>query len=57
MLKLKDLKVKDVMTPTPRTIPAGTTVREALRFFSETHFAGAPVVGPNGEVAGGVGVR
>lgn len=50
MLKLKDLRVGDVMTPMPRTLSLDATVVEAVGFLIDERVTGAPVVDAEGDV-------
>jgi len=48
MLTMKDLRAGDVMTPMPRYLGERDTLVDAVRFFREQEFSGAPVMGGDG---------
>ncbi|MCF8083832.1 MAG: CBS and ACT domain-containing protein [Deltaproteobacteria bacterium] len=46
------IKVKDIMTKNPITVPVDFTVEEAAEIFMKNKISGAPVVDETGEVVG-----
>lgn len=48
----KDTFVREIMTPSPMTIPCNATVDEAMRIMTENRFRHLPVIDPQGQVAG-----
>ncbi|MGE0710679.1 MAG: HPP family protein [Planctomycetota bacterium] len=52
MLQIGDLRVGDVMTPTPTALPADTTVGAAYRVLLRERVHSAPILGHNGELLG-----
>jgi len=49
---LTKIKVKDIMTKDPITVPPDYTVEETARVLLENKISGAPVVDPTGKVIG-----
>jgi CBS domain-containing protein len=48
----KDTFVREIMTPSPVTIPCNATVDEAMRIMTENRFRHLPVIDAQGHVAG-----
>ena len=46
------IKVKDIMTPKPITVPWNFTVEEAAEVLLKNKISGTPVTGPQGDVVG-----
>lgn len=55
--KLKDLKVKDIMTVEPKTIGPHHTIQDALLLIQELKVGALPVVDNNGHLKGIISVR
>jgi acetoin utilization protein AcuB len=51
---ISKIKVKDIMTKSPVTIPFDYTVEEAAEIFSKHKISGAPVVDQDGHVVGAI---
>jgi len=49
---ISNIKVKDLMTKDPITVPPDYTIGETAELLLEKKISGVPVVGKNGEVAG-----
>lgn len=49
---ISNIKVKDLMTKDPITVPPDYTIGETAELLLEKKISGVPVVGRNGEVAG-----
>jgi acetoin utilization protein AcuB len=52
MYLISKIKVKDIMTRKPITIPSDYTVEEAAEVLLKNKISGAPVIGSQGEIVG-----
>jgi CBS domain-containing protein len=48
----KDTFIREIMTPSPRTIQCDTSVEEAMRIMTENRIRHLPVINSEGHVAG-----
>jgi CBS domain-containing protein len=48
----KDTFIREIMTPSPRTIECDTSVEEAMRIMTESRIRHLPVINSEGDVAG-----
>jgi CBS domain-containing protein len=48
----KDTFIREIMTPSPRTIECDTSVEEAMRIMTESRIRHLPVINSEGHVAG-----
>lgn len=55
--KLEKLKIEDIMTPEPKTIPPEYTVQDALMIIQELRVGALPVVDDKGKLKGILSVR
>ena len=55
--KLDNLKIEDIMTPEPKTIPPEYTVQDALMIIQELRVGALPVVDDEGKLKGILSVR
>ncbi len=55
--KISDLKIKDVMTPSPRTISPDYTIQDALLLIQDLRVGALPVVDDQGKLKGIISVR
>ena len=55
--KISDLKIKDVMTPSPRTISPDYTIQDALMLIQDLRVGALPVVDDQGKLKGIISVR
>jgi len=49
---INQIKVRDVMTKEPFTVPYNYTIEEAAEILMEHNISGLPVIGPNGTLTG-----
>ena len=57
MINLRDLSVRDVMTPAPECLQASCTLACAYELLASKELSGAPVLGDAGELLGVITLR
>lgn len=57
MIGIRDLKVRDVMTPAPHCLEETCSLDEAYELFTKRSLSGAPVLGASNELVGVITLR